>query len=131
MLNTADHRGNPICPDIGWTTKELEKYASKKQLFIFMHITLFNWTKNGLPCPDIVELFSKQQNLKAVFHGHDHDQDDLKQNKGKYYFFDSHIAGNWGTAYNGYRVVEVLKSGEILTYQMNRSSQQKINHKNI
>ncbi|MEP6952075.1 MAG: metallophosphoesterase [Ginsengibacter sp.] len=131
VLNTADDKGNYICPDVNWTTIQLEKYASKKQLFVFMHITPFNWTKNGLPCPDIVKLFNNQQNLKAIFHGHDHDQDDVKENKGKYYFFDSHIAGNWGTAYNGYRIVEVLKSGEIFTYQMNPSTQQKVNNKDI
>ena len=131
VLNTADDKGKYICPDIDWTSKELQHFASKKHLFIFMHITPFNWTKNGLPCPGIVELFNNQVNLKAVFHGHDHDQDDVKENNGKYYFFDSHIAGNWGTAYNGYRIVEILKNGEILTYQMNPSSQQKVNDKNI
>ena len=47
------------------------------------------------------------------------------------YFFDSHIAGNWGTAYRGYRIVEVLNNGEILTYQMNPSSMQKVNDKAI
>lgn len=63
-----------------------------------MHITPFTWTKGGLACPEIVKLFNKQANLKAVFHGHDHDQDSVKENMGKRYFFDSHIAGNWGTA---------------------------------
>jgi 3',5'-cyclic-AMP phosphodiesterase len=131
VLNTADDKGNYVCPDIEWTTTQLQKYDSKKHLFIFMHITPFNWTKGGLPCPAIVELFNQQQNLKAIFHGHDHDQDDVKDNNGKYYFFDSHIAGNWGTAYNGYRIVEVLNTGGILTYQMNPSSQQKVNNKDI
>ena len=131
VLNTADDKGNYVCPDIDWTKTHLQQSASKKQLFVFMHITPLSWTKNGLSCPDIVELFNNQQNLKAVFHGHDHDQDDVKENNGKYYFFDSHVAGNWGTAYNGYRIVEVLKSGEILTYQMNPSSQQKVNNKDF
>jgi len=131
VLNTADDRGKYICPDVDWTRKELQHFTSKKHVFIFMHITPFSWTKNGLPCPGLVELFDNQANLKAVFHGHDHDQDDVKENNGKYYFFDSHVAGNWGTAYNGYRIVEILKNGEILTYQMNPSSQQKVNDKNI
>jgi len=61
VLNTADDKGNYICPDVKWTKTELEKYTSKKQLFVFMHITPFNWTKGGLPCPAIVELFNKQQ----------------------------------------------------------------------
>ncbi|MEO6221465.1 MAG: metallophosphoesterase [Ginsengibacter sp.] len=131
VLNSADDKGTYICPDVDWTKNELQSFVSKKQLFVFMHITPFKWTKSGLPCPALVELFDKQQNLKAIFHGHDHDQDNIKENNGKYYFFDSHIAGNWGTAYNGYRIVEILKSGEILTYQMNPSSKERVNDKNI
>lgn len=131
VLNTADTTGNYICPDLVWTKEQLEKYQSKKQLFVFMHITPFSWTKNGIPCPELTEMFYKQDNLKAVFHGHDHDQDNVKENNGKYYFFDSHIAGNWGTDYRGYRIVEILKSGAIVTYQMNPSTKQKINSNNI
>lgn len=119
VLNSADHKGNYICPDLEWAKEQLLKYNHKKQLFVFMHITPFNWTKGGLPCPALVEMFNQQSNLKAIFHGHDHDVDSVKENSGKYYFFDSHIAGNWGTEYRGYRVVEILKSGDILTYQMN------------
>jgi hypothetical protein len=96
-----------------------------------MHITPFKWTQHGISCPELVELFNKQTNLKAVFHGHDHDQDGAKENSGKHYFFDSHIAGNWGTQYRGYRIVEILKTGKILTYQMNPSSSQKVNSNNL
>jgi hypothetical protein len=64
-------------------------------------------------------LFQKHPNVKAVFHGHDHDQDNVKEHKGKHYFFDSHIGGSWGTDYRGYRVVEVLKDGSVISYQMN------------
>jgi len=131
VLNTADNKGTYICPDLVWTKEQLDKYKDKKQLFVFMHITPFNWTKGGLPCPELVEMFNKQSNLKAVFHGHDHDMDNVKENEGKHYFFDSHIAGNWGTDYRGYRIVEILKSGEIITYQMNPATQLKVNNNNI
>ncbi len=131
VLNTADDKGNYICPDVEWTKVELKKYTHKKQLFVFMHITPFTWTKGGIACPAIVELFDRQQNLKAIFHGHDHDQDDIKENNGKHYFFDSHIAGNWGTPYNGYRIVEVFKGGKILTYQMNPTLHEQVNDKDI
>lgn len=127
VLNTADDKGKYICPDMDWAKENLDRYQTKKQLFVFMHITPFAWTENGLPCPQLVELFNNQKNLKAVFHGHDHDKDDVKENAGKYYFFDSHIAGNWGTAYRGYRIVEILKSGEVLTYQMNPTDQKLVN----
>lgn len=131
VLNTADEKGNYICPDADWTKGALQKYAAKEHLFVFMHITPFKWTKGGIDCPEIVDLFNQQKNLKAVFHGHDHDQDDVKEHNGKYYFFDSHIAGDWGTAYNGYRIVEVYGNGKILTYQMNPVGAMKVNHKNI
>jgi len=131
VLNSADEAGKYVCPDLAFAKEQLEKYQSKQQLFVFMHITPFSWTKNGLPCPELVEMFSRQKNLKAVFHGHDHDQDNVKENEGKYYFFDSHVAGNWGTEYRGYRIVEVLKSGEVITYQMNPSAKQKVNANNI
>ena len=131
VLNTADDKGNYICPDVDWTKSELQKLSSKKQLFVFMHITPFTWTKNGIACPAIVDLFDQQKNLKAVFHGHDHDQDDVKENNGKYYFFDSHVAGSWGTKYNGYRIVEAFENGQILTYQMNPMPMKKVNSTEI
>jgi predicted phosphodiesterase len=131
VLNTADDKGNYICPDVDWTKNELQKLSSKKQLFIFMHITPFTWTKNGIACPAIVDLFDQQKNLKAVFHGHDHDQDDVKENNGRYYFFDSHVAGSWGTKYNGYRIVEVFENEQILTYQMNPVPIKKVNKTKI
>ncbi|MFT4154576.1 metallophosphoesterase family protein [Parafilimonas sp.] len=127
VLNSADETGKYICPDLDFAKEALNKYADKKHLFVFMHITPFGWTGAGLPCPELVAMFNRQQNLKAVFHGHDHDQDGMKENEGRHYFFDSHVAGNWGTDYHGYRVVEVLKNGKVLTYQMNPSGRQQVN----
>lgn len=131
VLNTADEKGNYICPDLAWTKAHLEKYQSKKLLFVFMHITPFTWTKFGIACPELTGMFAQQKNLKAIFHGHDHDEDNVKENAGKYYFFDAHVAGNWGTDYRGYRIVEVLKSRDIITYQMNPASGQKVNSNTI
>jgi 3',5'-cyclic-AMP phosphodiesterase len=131
VLNTADETGKYICPDLDRTKAQLEKHQSKKQLFVFMHITPFNWTKNGIPCTELTEMFAQQKNLKAIFHGHDHDQDNVKENAGKYYFFDGHIAGNWGTDYRGYRIVEILKTGEMITYQMNPASGKQVNSNKI
>ena len=131
VLNTANEKGDYTCPDPAWTKDQLEKYRDKKHLFVFMHIAPFKWTDGGLPCPEIVSLFNTQQNLKAVFHGHDHNMDNVKESGGKFYFFDSHIAGNWGTDYRGYRIVEILKSGDVVTYQMNPATNSKVNSNNI
>ncbi len=131
ILDTADEKGTYICPDLTWTKQKLEQYASKKHLFVFMHITPVKWTDNAIDCPELVDMFSKQANLRAIFHGHDHDQDNLKEKNGKHYFFDSHIGGNWGTPYRGYRIVEVLKNGSILTYQVNPASDQTVNNHTV
>ncbi len=131
ILNTASEKGDYICPDLDWTKEHLARYESKKHLFVFMHITPLKWTKAGIDCPELVAMFSRQSNLRGVFHGHDHDEDNVKEHEGKYYFFDSHIAGSWGTDYRGYRIVEILKNGEILTYQINPAAKSKINEKKI
>ncbi len=59
------------------------------------------------------------KNVRAVFHGHEHDQDDVKIVDSVPYMFDSHVGGSWGTSYRGFRVVEVLKDNSIVTYIMN------------
>ena len=96
-----------------------------------MHITPIKWTTHGISCPELVNMFNVQSNLRAIFHGHDHDQDNVKENNGRHYFFDSHIGGNWGTAYRGYRIVELLKSGEIVTYQVNPQKEEPVNSTSI
>jgi len=131
VLNTADDKGTYISPDVDKTRQLLKKYEQHKQLFVFMHITPIKWTTHGIDCPEVVTLFNNQANLKAVFHGHDHDQDNIKENKGRPYFFDSHVAGNWGTTYRGYRILEVMKNSNILTYQMNPAKKEKVNSREL
>lgn len=131
VLNTADAKGTYISPEVEKTRPLLKQYEKHKQLFVFMHITPIKWTANGIDSPEIVDMFNKQANLKAVFHGHDHDQDNVKEKNNRLYFFDSHVSGNWGTAYRGYRILEVMKNGDILTYQMNPASKEKVNSRNL
>jgi hypothetical protein len=131
VLNTADEKGSYISPDIDKTRQLLKQYEKHEQLFVFMHITPIKWTDNAINCPEVVSLFNGQSNLKAVFHGHDHDQDNVKENNGRFYFFDSHVSGNWGTSYRGYRILEVMKNGNILTYQMNPSRTERVNSRQL
>lgn len=131
VLNTADVSGKYSCPDLLWTEKELQRFASAPALFVFMHITPFRWTTNGINCPELVALLEKHSNVKAVFHGHDHDQDGVKEHRGRHYFFDSHIGGSWGTEYRGYRVVEVLKDGAVISYQMNPGDGKVVNKNEV
>ncbi len=127
ILNTADDHGTYICPDLEWTKKAFERFGSKRNVFVFMHITPVKWTRFGIECPELLAVFDQYPNLKAIFHGHDHDQDDVKVYRGKHYFFDSHLGGSWGTEYHGYRIVELLDDGRILSYQMNAAGMQEMN----
>jgi hypothetical protein len=43
------------------------------------------------------------------------------------HFFDSHIGGDWGTVYKGYRIVEVAEDYTIYTYQVNASQNPVLN----
>jgi 3',5'-cyclic AMP phosphodiesterase CpdA len=131
ILNTCDENGKYICPDMATAAKLFSQYKNHPQLFVFSHITPIKWTGGAVDCPEMVSLINGQANVKAVFHGHDHDEDSVKIHEGVHYFFDSHIAGSWGTEYRGYRVVEVLKNGNVLTYQMNPAKKQQVNNNSI
>jgi Icc protein len=127
VLNTADAAGEYTCPELEKTKVLLEQHAHHPFLFVFMHITPRKWTSAGIHCPELVDLFNRQPNLKAVFHGHDHDQEGAWMKEGISYLFDAHVAGNWGLPYTGYRIVEVMKDGSILTYQMNAGTGKEVN----
>lgn len=127
VLDTSNVEGKYICPDVSWAKSQLRKFRSRKHLFVFMHITPRKWTANGIECAELVQALSTQKNLRAIFHGHDHDQDDVMIADGKSYFFDGHMGGSWGKDYRGYRIVEILKSGDVLTYQVNPSEGLRVN----
>ena len=89
-----------------------------KNVFIFIHIPQAKWTANGIETPGFFLLLRDYPNVRAVFHGHEHDQDGVKMHNDVPFIFDSHIGGSWGTDYKGFRVVELLKDNSIVTYMM-------------
>lgn len=117
--DTSNEKGEYVCPDISWLKSELDKYHDKKGIFVFLHITPVKWTTHGIDCKEVMDLFEATPNVKAIFNGHDHDQDSKKQIGKKPYFFDGHFGGSWGTSYRGYRVVEIYQDGTWQTYQFN------------
>lgn len=131
ILDTSNAKGDYLCPDKEWLVEALEKHRLEKNLFVFMHITPVKWTSAGIDCPEVIALFALQKNLRGVFHGHDHDEDFVKEADGKYYFFDSHIGGNWGTSYRGYRIVEITETNDIITYQVNPQQRNFVNKTKI
>lgn len=127
VLDTSNEEGKYLCPDNVFLKQELQKYADKKGIFVFMHITPAKWTDNGVDCPETRELFATTPNVKAIFHGHDHNEDEARTERGRPYFFDGHFGGSWGTTYRGYRVVEINEDGSWRSYQYNASGEPVIN----
>jgi 3',5'-cyclic AMP phosphodiesterase CpdA len=130
LANTADTRGKYVCPDNAFIKASLEKFRSKKIVFVILHIPPVMWTKDDVfvDCPETMELLHGYPNVKATFHGHDHLLDGVRYTGNKFpHFFDSHIGGNWGTDYKGYRIVEVDENYQVYTYQVNASQNPKLN----
>lgn len=99
--------------------QKLEAHKKRQHTFIFLHIPQAKWTANAIDTPAFFELLKKYPNVKAVFHGHEHDQDGVKMRDNIPFLFDSHFGGNRGTNYKGFRVVGLLKDHSMLTYLMN------------
>ena len=116
---TADDKGTYLCPDVNWFTTELKQHEQQKNVFIFIHINPGKQTANAVDCPALFELFAKHKNIKAVFNGHDHDEEGIKMKQEIPFIFDAHFGGNWGTEYRGFRIVEVMKDNSLVTWVMN------------
>lgn len=121
LATTSNEKGEYLCPDVKWMTDKLNEHKNN-EVFVFIHINPGALTKNAVDCPELFQLLAKHKNVRAVFNGHDHDQDDVKMKNNIPFVFDAHFGGSWGTAYRGYRVVEVMKDGSVVTYIMNPAS---------
>ena len=122
---TSDEKGTYLCPDVKWFAEKLDAHKKQQNVFIFIHINPGKQTKNAVDCPEFFDVLGKYKNVRAVFNGHDHDEDAVKKKNDIPFVFDAHFGGNWGTAYRGFRVVEVMKDDSIHTYIMNPA--QKLN----
>ena len=116
---TSNEQGTYLCPDIKWFEQKLTAHQSQENIFIFIHINPGKLTKFGVDCPELFDLFARHRNIRAVFNGHDHDEEGIKKRNNIPFVFDAHFGGNWGTAYRGFRVVELLKDNSMVTYIMN------------
>ena len=119
IANTSNEKGEYLSPDLKWLKIQLDANKKQSTIFLVLHIPQTKWTANAIETPAFFELVKKYKNIKAVFHGHEHDQDSVKWRDGIPYLFDSHFGGNWGTSYKGFRVVELLNDNSIITYVMN------------
>lgn len=119
IATTSDEKGTYLCPDVNWMANKLEQHHLQKNIFIFIHINPAKQTKSAVDCPELLDVFAKHKNVRAVFNGHDHDEEGIKKKNEIPFIFDAHFGGNWGTSYRGFRVVELMKDNSILTYIMN------------
>lgn len=118
MGTTSNEKGTYLAPDQAWFESKLRQYKSAQNIFIFLHITPVKWTAHGVDAKEFQKLLKHSPNVRAVFNGHDHDQDGVKMLGGIPFLFDGHFGGSWGTAYRGFRVVELQKDNSLLTYMM-------------
>jgi 3',5'-cyclic AMP phosphodiesterase CpdA len=119
LADTSNVEGTYVSPDLQWLKEKLEQYKSKKNVFLVLHIPQAKWTEHAIDTPDFFELIHKYPNVRAGFHGHVHDQDGVFMARNIPFLFDSHVGGSWGTPYRGFRVVELLIDGTLVTYMMN------------
>jgi 3',5'-cyclic AMP phosphodiesterase CpdA len=119
LCDTSNEKGEYLSPDLIWLKAQLEQHKKAKQVFLFVHIPQVKWTANGIDTPGFYEILKQYPNIKAVFHGHEHDQDGHKMVDNLPFMFDAHVGGNWGTPYKGFRVIEMMKDGSMVSYMMN------------
>jgi len=127
LADTSNEAGKYLSPNLDWLEEQLEANKKRKHVLLFLHIPQKAWTANGINTPSFESLVDKYPNVTAIFHGHEHDQDGVKLLGARQTpcLFDAHMGGSWGTTYKGFRVVEILKDGTLVSYMMNPT--QKIN----
>ncbi|MHC4248343.1 MAG: metallophosphoesterase family protein [Planctomycetota bacterium] len=125
--------GKYLAAHIGRLGEQLDSLKDAEGVFVFMHIAqrkrdVEGWPKWGLKDARQVEageavmaMLESRRNVRAVFHGHNHNETGRYVSGGKPYFFDSHVGGSFGNR-KGYRIVEVHAGGKISTYQLDAES---------
>lgn len=115
ILNSSNEAGDYLCVDVDFLQTALSKTQSLKQVFIFIHISQKDWTRHGVDCQGVLDLIASYPNVKATFHGHDHDVDGIIWNQKKPYFWSGHFGGSWGNPFPSYRICEVDEQGKTKT----------------
>ena len=126
LADTSNQKGEYLSPNLDWLKQQLDRSSKSKHVFLFLHIPQAPWTKNSVDTPAFFDLVRRYPTIRAVFHGHEHDQDGIRTEAAIPYIFDAHVGGNWGTPYRGFRVVEILKNNNLVSYMMNPTEKIKI-----
>jgi hypothetical protein len=116
LANSSNQAGEYLCVNTDFIKSKLEEFKDLSHVFLFIHISQNDWTRHGVPCEEVLELIAAYSNVKAIFHGHDHDVDGIMLNRKKPYLWSGHFGGSWGSPHPGYRVCEVGEDGKVVTY---------------
>ena len=119
IASTSNETGKYLCPDLSWMATTLEKLKRQKNVFVFIHINPVKLTTHAVDCPEFLHVLKRYKNVRAVFNGHDHDEEKIKLKENIPFVFDAHFGGSWGTDYRGYRIVELYSDNTIATWVMN------------
>jgi predicted MPP superfamily phosphohydrolase len=115
ILNSSNEAGDYRCVDLEFLKLGLEECSKLEQVFIFIHISQNDWTRHGVDCQGVLDLIASSPNVKAIFHGHDHDVDGLMWDQKKPYLWSGHFGGSWGNPFPSYRVCQVDELGKVTT----------------
>lgn len=125
---TSDIVGSLKCPDLDFLKISLEKYKSKKHVFIFWHIHPHS---PSMGCAaDVKDVLKDYTNIRAVFNGHDHNEEGIRNIDNIPYMFDGRLGGSWGSFDRNFRIIEVTKS-QIITYLMTPTTRKMLNKFNV
>jgi 3',5'-cyclic-AMP phosphodiesterase len=119
LADTSNQDGLYKCADLKWLEQALDTTRNKKGVFVFLHISQSDWTTHGVHCPEVMNLLTGFDKVKAVFHGHDHQEDHVKYFHKKPFLYSGHFGGSWGVEYKGYRIVEAMPDDTFITFQYN------------
>ncbi|GMQ24642.1 hypothetical protein Aoki45_13240 [Algoriphagus sp. oki45] len=116
LLDCSNEKGEYLCADLEFAGLILEEYAKLPHVFVFVHISQNDWTRHGVDCKPFLDLVTSYSNVRATFHGHDHDVDGQMLYKKKPFFWSGHFGGSWGNPFPSYRVCEVGEDGKVISY---------------
>lgn len=106
LLSSSNETGTYLCADLSFLKAQLEAFRQLSHVFIFVHISQNTWTRHGVSCMELMDTIASYPNVRASFHGHDHDVDGLMVHKKKPFLWSGHFGGNWGNPFHCYRVCE-------------------------
>lgn len=116
LLDCSNEQGEYLCADMNIAKASLDSFKDLPHVFVFVHISQNDWTRHGVDCNPFLDLLCSYPNVRATFHGHDHDVDGMMLFGKKPFLWSGHFGGSWGNPFPSYRVVEVGEDGKAVSY---------------